>query len=151
MVNKFSEMPCKLVYRKANGEFEVLPILDRSRINKLCCIECAEVWVCLKNSGFGDMDDAIKGEEDLGNGWKKGLIDGVDLNYIYLLKDAFAATVSILKSLSVDADHWLKGWYWSETHKEPSHYLAFDMRKGFFELTDRTNSNGFIRYCYKRV
>ena len=118
---KYLKTPLSLVYLK-DGNYEVLPYLDLSRKDEVWGIKCGN-FVC-KKTKEGKCLFTELGEKDLAF-----LPKGFFLSGVFMLKEKFNATISILNVAGIQADEIDDSWHLTSDEVGPSLQL-FDMSMG---------------------
>lgn len=143
--------PSPLVYITKAGEVKISSELELANRENLWGVQCSNIFVALKNSGFSDWQHAIHQEKVISPQWKISLPLEDDLGDCYVVRAQFKEAVEFLRNHGVAADDWLDGWYWSCEEQGRDNVHTFDMLKGCYETHDRFDSNGFVRFALVKL
>ena len=143
--------PSPLVYITKAGEVKISSELELANRENLWGVQCSNIFVALKNSGFSDWQHAIHQEKVISPQWKISLPLEDDLGDCYVVRAQFKEVVEFLRNHGVAADDWLDGWYWSCEEQGRDNVHTFDMLKGCYETHDRFDSNGFVRFALVKL
>lgn len=143
--------PSPLVYITKAGEVKISSELELANRENLWGVQCSNIFVALKNSGFSDWQHAIHQEKVISPQWKISLPLEDDLGDCCVVRAQFKEVVEFLRNHGVAADDWLDGWYWSCEEQGRDNVHTFDMLKGCYETHDRFDSNGFVRFALVKL
>ncbi len=143
--------PSPLVYITKAGEVKISSELELANRENLWGVQCSNIFVALKNSGFSDWQHAIHQEKVISPQWKISLPLEDDLGDCYVVRAQFKEVVEFLRNHGVAADDWLDGWYWSCEEQGRDNVHTFDMLKGCYATHDRFDSNGFVRFALVKL
>ena len=149
------EAPCLLVYIAKSGEVKIMQVLDFALRENLWGMKCGNIFVALKNSGFNDWVQAMQNAPSVppASGWKITLAPVDSLSECFVANAQFQKGLEFLHVHAVEAEDWLKGWYWSgeQFEREAGQIHTFDMKNGRFGTHDFQDSNGFVRYALLKL
>ena len=143
--------PSPLVYITKAGEVKISSELELANRENLWGVQCSNIFVALKNSGFSDWQHAIHQEKVISPQWKISLPLEDDLGDCCVVRAQFKEVVEFLRNHGVAADDWLDGWYWSCEEQGRDNVHTFDMLKGCYATHDRFDSNGFVRFALVKL
>ena len=143
--------PSPLVYITKAGEVKISSELELANRENLWGVQCGNIFVALKNSGFSDWQHAIHQEKVISPQWKISLPLEDDLGDCCVVRAQFKEVVEFLRNHGVAADDWLDGWYWSCEEQGRDNVHTFDMLKGCYATHDRFDSNGFVRFALVKL
>lgn len=142
------QAPCQIAYQDVlTGRLCLRPYLDLNKRLYIWGIAFDGMVFKLKHETDGNWNNVSVLKDDKAEAI---MPTTAELDFAFNNKQAFNATVDILKAQKIDADYWREGWYWSSEEKGDS-AVVVDMSDGRAEIVPKRMNNGYVRFVSRKI